>query len=91
MDDFKYKFYIPKRGAGKNAYRLKCFLMELSELSRKYGIYVQGCGCCGSPWLYDDETEKNFDNLKYINDETGYLVDDIDQISLPAVGDPDAE
>jgi len=29
------------------------FILELSELTRKYGIAIGGCGCCGSPWLDD--------------------------------------
>lgn len=35
----------------------EAFLRELSELSRKYGIAIDGCGCCGSPWLYDADGE----------------------------------
>lgn len=34
------------------------FLAELTELSRKYGLVISGCGCCSSPTLYrlrDDE------------------------------------
>lgn len=27
------------------------FLKELSKLSKKYNIYIDGCGCCGSPFL----------------------------------------
>jgi hypothetical protein len=35
--------------------RLKVeFLLELRELTRKYGISIGGCGCCGSPWLDED-------------------------------------
>lgn len=29
------------------------FLKELSELTQKYGIVIEGCGCCGSPYLID--------------------------------------
>jgi hypothetical protein len=29
------------------------FLAELSALTMKYGVVVAGCGCCGSPYLYD--------------------------------------
>lgn len=44
------------------------FLLELTTLSQKYEIYIQGCGCCGSPWLYDDKDKENIgDNLKYDN------------------------
>jgi len=31
--------------------QVKKFLEELTELTRKHGIKVCGCGCCGSPWL----------------------------------------
>jgi hypothetical protein len=38
------------------------FLVELAELSKKYGIVIGGCGCCGSPHLsslqYHDEHEQ---------------------------------
>jgi hypothetical protein len=27
------------------------FLDELTELTRRYGIEIWGCGCCGSPGL----------------------------------------
>lgn len=31
------------------------FLKELTNLSHKYKIFVDGCGCCGSPSLEDFE------------------------------------
>ena len=31
-------------------FELYKFLAELSELTKKYGITINGCGCCGSPW-----------------------------------------
>lgn len=27
------------------------FLKELTELSKKYHLAVEGCGCCNSPYL----------------------------------------
>ena len=30
---------------------IKDFLTELTVLSNKYGIKIEGCGCCGSPAL----------------------------------------
>lgn len=29
------------------------FLVELTELTKKHGVYITGCGCCGSPSLCD--------------------------------------
>lgn len=34
---------------------VKEFLEELTSLTKKYGIVVEGCGCCGSPFLYKKE------------------------------------
>jgi hypothetical protein len=33
------------------------FLQELTELSKKYNIYIGGCGCCDSPYLLDEPGE----------------------------------
>lgn len=33
----------------------KEFLEELTALTKKYGIYIDGCGCCGSPYLTEGE------------------------------------
>ena len=55
------------------------FLVELTTLSQKYQIYIQGCGCCGSPWLYDDKEQENIgDNLMYTEDGGvgSYVTDD---------------
>jgi hypothetical protein len=32
---------------------VETFLKELSALSKRYGIEIAGCGCCGSPYLED--------------------------------------
>lgn len=34
--------------------KIKEFLKELTELSKKHEIYIGGCGCCGSPFLCTD-------------------------------------
>lgn len=31
----------------------KEFLVGLEKLTRKTGIVIGGCGCCGSPYLYE--------------------------------------
>ncbi len=31
------------------------FVLELENLTRKYGVAVGGCGCCGSPWVEPDD------------------------------------
>ncbi len=71
----KREIKLQERGAGVNAYRLRAFLQELTALSDKYGIYIEGCGCCGSPWLNDIQAGKNYDNLTYGQDNR-YKVDE---------------
>lgn len=56
---------LQERGAGVNSERLRAFLQELTALSDKYEIYIEGCGCCGSPWLNDIQAGKSYDNLTY--------------------------
>ena len=43
------------------------FLVGLAELTRKTGISVDGCGCCGSPFLV---------KVDITSDESGYSFDD---------------
>ena len=73
--EIEFKCEYQERDAGKNKFRLKSFLDELSILSQKYDMYIKGCGCCGSPWILDTETGNTFDNLEYMDDETGYEVE----------------
>lgn len=56
------------------------FIKELEKLSKKYGISIAGCGCCGSPRLtemsgkdFDDEAGYcNVDQLTYVSQEDIY-------------------
>ena len=50
--------------------RLEKFLEELAELSNKYKFKIAGCGCCGSPYLIDDEDEYDVEDLGFLR-ETG--------------------
>lgn len=50
--------------------RLCEFLEKLSALTREYGIVINGCGCCGSPWLED------MSNIKRENILLDYLTFD---------------
>lgn len=45
------------------AEKFEVFLKELTALSIKYGIVIEGCGCCGSPYLEflrEDQTEHEY-------------------------------
>jgi hypothetical protein len=33
--------------------KIREFIKGLDELAAKTGIAIGGCGCCGSPFLYD--------------------------------------
>ncbi len=44
--------------------RIASFLNELTKLSRFYGVDIDGCGCCGSPYL-SDVSDKDLTNYKY--------------------------
>lgn len=35
--------------------RIAALLADLTELSRRHGMYIVGCGCCDSPFLFEFE------------------------------------
>lgn len=41
-----------------DAENVAAFLKELTALTHKYGIKIDGCGCCGSPNLADTDTSE---------------------------------
>ena len=38
--------------------RFDTFVKELEELTKQYDLEIWGCGCCGSPSLFDLKNEK---------------------------------
>jgi len=67
---------------GYNDGKVKEFLSELSELSKKYGIAIHGCGHCGSPMIYGLENSPSlphgfgYDNLTIDEAACCYTVKD---------------
>jgi len=52
-----------------NKIRKKKFLLELSKLSNQLDISVEGCGCCGSPLLWDYRTNSVLGECLFYNEE----------------------
>lgn len=57
--------------------RLESFLKELAELTKKYNIAISGCGCCGSPYIYDFQKEFDGDDLYFDKEKQIYKLDNI--------------
>lgn len=50
--------------------RVSAFMEGLEFLSRKTGVFVDGCGCCGSPYLKVDGCDdyKSFEDIEVGDD-----------------------
>ena len=50
----------------------RAFIIELTALTRKHGISIEGCGCCNSPRLEAADTSdersgySNYDHLQWV-------------------------
>lgn len=53
----------------------KEFLKELGELTKKYKLYIGGCGCCSSPFIDDENSKFVFLDLEWDNENQRYKAD----------------
>ena len=52
---------------------IKEFLEEYEALCRKYGICLESCGCCDSPWIDNDASEGDIDSaLEHLRIDDDY-------------------
>lgn len=63
----------------------RAFILELEALTRKHGISVDGCGCCGSPFLSTVDNpsckESGYSVIKDTFEELGWLAPPTDNTS----------
>ena len=57
------------------ARRKKRFMEELTRLSKAYGVYIRGCGCCGSPELTAEEPKTPHGDLRWNSCIKEYMYD----------------
>lgn len=63
--------YIPEEEIVlTNEEKLEAFLDELSALTRKHGLKIWGCGCCGSPCIQTMDG-KTLHECLYFDEEKG--------------------
>ena len=55
------------------------FMDKLAELSRSMGIYVGGCGCCGSPFLDIDGIDSDIRFEDIVIRDDGWRIDIVDE------------
>ena len=51
------------------------FFPALEALTRKYGVFIGGCGCCGSPWVgggHVDDSDFNDVDYQGVHYRGGY-------------------
>lgn len=48
------------------------FLKDLSELTRKHGFVIGGCGCCGSPYVHHLTRPGELTDLEYDRESGAY-------------------
>ena len=60
---------------------INAFLKDLSEVSRKHGMHIGGCGCCGSPFIkFFDNTDEQRWRPQRRDDPIGYVIDGYDEL-----------
>ena len=50
--------------------RIESFMVELADLTNKYGLEVGGCGDCGSAWVADVGPPGHIHRTNIVYDET---------------------
>lgn len=45
--------------------RILNFLNEYKSLCKKYNVSIEGCGCCGSPFIKTENGTTDFENVSF--------------------------
>lgn len=68
--------FSTKKGRGRMD-KKEAFLNELSELSKKHGMFIGGCGCCDSPFIYVDKKEESLARIDWNDEKQEYEADSL--------------
>jgi hypothetical protein len=56
--------------------REKEFLIGLRELTNKTGVAIGGCGCCGSPFMYETKPNEQAGYGTGVNSDVQWITPD---------------
>jgi hypothetical protein len=54
-----------------NQEQCAAFLREYEALCQKYGLFVEACGCCDSPWIEEADEGERAEHIAHLREQAG--------------------